>query len=98
MGEKGRFQRRDGSGRPRATADIEDILTVKSAVTASDSSLSTIRPDCEPIVFSDESRFQLCHDDDRGSVWRSPGQRADPAFTIARHIDPQRSVIVWNAI
>ncbi|GFV98173.1 uncharacterized protein TNCV_4449301 [Trichonephila clavipes] len=41
--ESGRFQRHDGSGRPRATADREDKLTVKSAVTAPDSFLSTIR-------------------------------------------------------
>ncbi|GFU57776.1 transposable element Tc1 transposase [Trichonephila clavipes] len=50
------------------------------------------------IVFSDESRFQLCPDDHRGRVWRNPGQRADPAFTIARHTGPQPGVIVWSAI
>ncbi|GFX43637.1 uncharacterized protein TNCV_510861 [Trichonephila clavipes] len=38
-----RFQRHDGSGQPRATADREDRLTLRSAVTAPDSSLSTIR-------------------------------------------------------
>ncbi|GFV89451.1 HTH_Tnp_Tc3_2 domain-containing protein [Trichonephila clavipes] len=41
--DDGRFQRHDGSGRPRATADREDRLTVISAVTAPDSSLSSIR-------------------------------------------------------
>ncbi|GFV86664.1 HTH_Tnp_Tc3_2 domain-containing protein [Trichonephila clavipes] len=41
--ENGRFQRRDGNGRPRATADREDRLTVRSAITVSDSSLLTIR-------------------------------------------------------
>ncbi|GFS78648.1 HTH_Tnp_Tc3_2 domain-containing protein [Trichonephila clavipes] len=41
--ENGSFQRYDGSGLPRATADVEDRLTVGSALTASDSSLSTIR-------------------------------------------------------
>ncbi|GFS79155.1 HTH_Tnp_Tc3_2 domain-containing protein [Trichonephila clavipes] len=41
--ENGRFQRQDGSGRPRATAYREDRLTIRSAVTASDSSLSAIR-------------------------------------------------------
>ncbi|GFV57307.1 HTH_Tnp_Tc3_2 domain-containing protein [Trichonephila clavipes] len=41
--EYDRFQRYDGSGRPRVTADVEDRFTVRSAVTASDSSLSTIR-------------------------------------------------------
>ncbi|GFU18250.1 HTH_Tnp_Tc3_2 domain-containing protein [Trichonephila clavipes] len=41
--EDGRFQCHDGSGRSRATADWEDRLIVRSAVTASDPSLSTIR-------------------------------------------------------
>ncbi|GFX58534.1 HTH_Tnp_Tc3_2 domain-containing protein [Trichonephila clavipes] len=41
--KNGRFRRHDGSDRPRVTADREDRLTVRSAVTASDSSLSTIR-------------------------------------------------------
>ncbi|GFX02595.1 HTH_Tnp_Tc3_2 domain-containing protein [Trichonephila clavipes] len=41
--KNGRFQRHDGSGRPRTTADKEDRLTVKSVVTVLDSSLSTIR-------------------------------------------------------
>ncbi|GFV14507.1 HTH_Tnp_Tc3_2 domain-containing protein [Trichonephila clavipes] len=39
----GRFQRHDGSGRSRDTADREDRLIVRSAVTASHFSLSTIR-------------------------------------------------------
>ncbi|GFW39094.1 uncharacterized protein TNCV_1830861 [Trichonephila clavipes] len=42
--DNGRFQRHDGSGQPRATADREDRLIVRSAVTAPDSSLLTIRP------------------------------------------------------
>ncbi|GFV58424.1 uncharacterized protein TNCV_4035991 [Trichonephila clavipes] len=41
------------------------------------------------IVFSDKSRFQLCPDDHRRPVWERPGQRADPAFTIACHKGPQ---------
>ncbi|GFU46690.1 HTH_Tnp_Tc3_2 domain-containing protein [Trichonephila clavipes] len=41
--ENGRFQRHDGSGQPRATADREDRLTVRSVVTTSYSSLLTIR-------------------------------------------------------
>ncbi|GFT31658.1 transposable element Tc1 transposase [Trichonephila clavipes] len=49
-------------------------------------------------VFSDESHFQLCPDDPRRCVWRRPGQRADPAFTIARHTDPQPGLMVWGAI
>ncbi|GFW97647.1 transposable element Tc1 transposase [Trichonephila clavipes] len=50
------------------------------------------------IVFSDESRFQLCPDDPRRCVWRRPGKRADPAFTTAGHTDPQTGVMVWGAI
>ncbi|GFU40323.1 transposable element Tc1 transposase [Trichonephila clavipes] len=46
------------------------------------------------IVFSKASRSQLCPDDHRRHVWRRPGQRADPAFTIAFHIDPQQGFIV----
>ncbi|GFX34974.1 transposable element Tc1 transposase [Trichonephila clavipes] len=49
-------------------------------------------------VLSDKSRFQLCPDDHRGRVWRSLGQRADPAFTIARHTYPQPELIAWGAI
>ncbi|GFV54994.1 HTH_Tnp_Tc3_2 domain-containing protein [Trichonephila clavipes] len=41
--DNGKFQRPDRSGRPRATADHKDRLTVRSAVTALDSSLSTNR-------------------------------------------------------
>ncbi|GFV36534.1 HTH_Tnp_Tc3_2 domain-containing protein [Trichonephila clavipes] len=41
--ENGRFQRHDGSGHPRVTADREVRLIVRSDVTAPDSSLSTIR-------------------------------------------------------
>ncbi|GFW75901.1 HTH_Tnp_Tc3_2 domain-containing protein [Trichonephila clavipes] len=41
--ENGRFQGYDGSGRPKTTEDQEDRLIVRSAVTASNSSLSTIR-------------------------------------------------------
>ncbi|GFU63330.1 hypothetical protein TNCV_247001 [Trichonephila clavipes] len=44
-------------------------------------------------LFNDESRFQLRPDDHRGCVWRSPGQRADPAFTIARRTGPHPGVI-----
>ncbi|GFV13594.1 HTH_Tnp_Tc3_2 domain-containing protein [Trichonephila clavipes] len=47
-----RFQRHDDSGRPKATADGEDRLIVRSAVTASDSSLSTIRRTTRTRVFA----------------------------------------------
>ncbi|GFX73040.1 HTH_Tnp_Tc3_2 domain-containing protein [Trichonephila clavipes] len=39
----GRFQRHDGSGRSRATANWKDRLIVRSTVTTPDSSLLTIR-------------------------------------------------------
>ncbi|GFY25013.1 HTH_Tnp_Tc3_2 domain-containing protein [Trichonephila clavipes] len=47
-----RFQRHDGSGLPKATADQEDRLIVISAVTALDSSLSTIRHVTRTPVFT----------------------------------------------
>ncbi|GFS48851.1 transposable element Tc1 transposase [Trichonephila clavipes] len=50
--------------------------------------------DCGRIVFSDESRIQLCPDDNRRRVWKRPGQRADLAFRITRPTDPQLGVIV----
>ncbi|GFX21541.1 HTH_Tnp_Tc3_2 domain-containing protein [Trichonephila clavipes] len=46
------------------------------------------------IVLSDESCFQLCPDNHRRRVWRHPGQRADPAFPIARPTGPQPGVMV----
>ncbi|GFW24382.1 transposable element Tc1 transposase [Trichonephila clavipes] len=49
-------------------------------------------------VFSDESCFQLYLDDHRRRLWRRPGQRADPAFTIERHTGPQQGVMVWGVI
>ncbi|GFX26279.1 transposable element Tc1 transposase [Trichonephila clavipes] len=39
------------------------------------------------------THFQLCPDDNRRT-----GQRANPAFTIARHVGPQSSVMVWGVI
>ncbi|UYV61580.1 hypothetical protein LAZ67_1005361 [Cordylochernes scorpioides] len=50
------------------------------------------------IVFSDESRFLLCPDDRRKSVWRRPGQRVDPGLTVEHHTGPQQGVMVWDAI
>ncbi|GFX20401.1 HTH_Tnp_Tc3_2 domain-containing protein [Trichonephila clavipes] len=41
--ESGRFQRHDVNGRPRAAADRENRLTVRSDVTVPDLSLSSIR-------------------------------------------------------
>ncbi|GFY05912.1 transposable element Tcb2 transposase [Trichonephila clavipes] len=37
------------------------------------------------VVFSDESRFNLSSDDNRISVWRSRGERLNPAFALQRH-------------
>ncbi|GFW69081.1 transposable element Tc1 transposase [Trichonephila clavipes] len=58
-----RLQRQNGSGRPRAIADREERLIVRSAVTDPDSSLSTIRrwnyADWGRMVFSDKSRFRV---------------------------------------
>ncbi|GFW93476.1 transposable element Tc1 transposase [Trichonephila clavipes] len=53
--------------------------------------------DWERIVFSDESRILLCPDDHRRRVWRRPEKRADPAFAISRHTDPQPGVMYDNA-
>ncbi|GFT46570.1 transposable element Tc1 transposase [Trichonephila clavipes] len=53
---------------------------------------------CSSYGSNDESRFQLCLDDNRRRVWRRPGQRADPAFTIARHTGTQPGVMIWVAI
>ncbi|GFV40228.1 transposable element Tc1 transposase [Trichonephila clavipes] len=50
------------------------------------------------IVFSNESRFQLCPEDHRSHVWRRLGQCANPDFTIAHHTGPQPRVMVWGAI
>ncbi|GFT78142.1 uncharacterized protein TNCV_837511 [Trichonephila clavipes] len=50
--------------------------------------------DCRRIAFSDEFRFQLYPDDHGRRVWRHPGQRADSAFTIARHTCPQPGVML----
>ncbi|GFX22481.1 HTH_Tnp_Tc3_2 domain-containing protein [Trichonephila clavipes] len=46
------------------------------------------------IVFSDESRFQLCPDDLRRCAWRHQVQRDDPAFTTAHHTGSQPGVTV----
>ena len=50
------------------------------------------------IVFSDESRFVMYPDDQRRRVWRHPGQRTVPAFTVARPTGPQHGIMVWGAI
>ncbi|GFU10168.1 transposable element Tc1 transposase [Trichonephila clavipes] len=49
-------------------------------------------------MFSDESLFHLCPDDHGKCIWRQPGKRADPAFTIAHYTGTQQEVMVWGAI
>ncbi|GFV68154.1 transposable element Tc1 transposase [Trichonephila clavipes] len=44
--------------------------------------------------YADWGCFHLHPENHRRLVWRRPGQRADPAFTIARHT----RVMVWGAI
>ncbi|GFU74497.1 DUF4817 domain-containing protein [Trichonephila clavipes] len=46
----------------------------------------------------DEYHFHLCPDDHRRRVLIRSGQRADPAFPIARHTGPQQGVMVLGAI
>ncbi|GFX34909.1 transposable element Tc1 transposase [Trichonephila clavipes] len=48
------------------------------------------------IIGFDESRFQLCPDDHRNSVWRRPGHFADFAFVIVRHTCPQPGAMQNN--
>ena len=49
-------------------------------------------------MFSDESRLQLCPDDNHRRILRRPRQRVEPALTIAHHIGLQQNVMVWDAI
>ncbi|GFU75959.1 transposable element Tc1 transposase [Trichonephila clavipes] len=46
----------------------------------------------------DKSHFQLCPDNHQRRFWRCQVQRADPAFTTARHTSFQSEVMVWGAI
>ncbi|GFV60285.1 transposable element Tc1 transposase [Trichonephila clavipes] len=102
MVDNGRFQRLDGSGRPRATADQEARLIVRSAITVLDSLLYTLRrwnqDDRGRTEFSNESRFHLCPDDHRRRVRRRPGQSTNSAFIISRHKGPPQGVRVWGVI
>ncbi|GFV19034.1 HTH_Tnp_Tc3_2 domain-containing protein [Trichonephila clavipes] len=50
--DSGRFQRQDDSGQPRATADKEDELIVRSGVISLDSSVATIRQVTRTRVFT----------------------------------------------
>ncbi|GFX08750.1 transposable element Tc1 transposase [Trichonephila clavipes] len=105
--DNGRFQRHDGSGRSRATADRKDRLSDQLSQLLihhnqpSDWCLVLScwnHADYGRIVLSDEFRFQLCPDDYRRRVWRWPSQKADPAFNIACYTGPQLEVMIWGAI
>ncbi|GFX91393.1 transposable element Tcb1 transposase [Trichonephila clavipes] len=47
---------------------------------------------------SDESRFNLCSDDNRVRVWRPRGERLNPALALQRHTAPTAGVTVWDVI
>ncbi|GFT94618.1 uncharacterized protein TNCV_1990521 [Trichonephila clavipes] len=91
--DNGRFQRHDGSGRPRVAADQEDRLIVRSAITVLDSSISNLRCTTRTRVPTMTIHKRLI-----GRVWRRPRQRADPAFTIARHTGTQQRVKYFGLI
>ncbi|GFT97039.1 transposable element Tcb2 transposase [Trichonephila clavipes] len=50
------------------------------------------------VVFSDESRFNLCSDDNRVRVWRPRGERLNATFVLQQHTAPTTGVMVWDAI
>ncbi|GFW29923.1 uncharacterized protein TNCV_4999631 [Trichonephila clavipes] len=45
-----------------------------------------------------ESRLHFSSDDNRVRVWRSRGERLNPAFALQRHTTPTAGVMVWGAI
>ncbi|GFY13169.1 transposable element Tcb2 transposase [Trichonephila clavipes] len=46
------------------------------------------------VVLSNESRFNLCSDDNRVHVWKSRGERPNPAFALQRHTAPTAGVMI----
>ncbi|GFX30911.1 transposable element Tcb2 transposase [Trichonephila clavipes] len=50
------------------------------------------------VVFRDEFRFNLSSDDNLIRVWRTSGERLNPAFALQRHTAPTAGVTVWGAI
>ncbi|GFW53182.1 mariner Mos1 transposase [Trichonephila clavipes] len=61
--------------------------------------LRTRKMDCsgmEPVVFSDESRFNLSSDDNRVRVWRPGGERLNPAFDLNDTPLPQLKRGAWK--
>ncbi|GFU38725.1 transcription factor RFX4 [Trichonephila clavipes] len=51
-----------------------------------------------PVVFSDESTFNLSSDDNRVRVWRPRGERLNLASALQRHTTLTADVMVWGAI
>ncbi|GFX97095.1 transposable element Tcb2 transposase [Trichonephila clavipes] len=54
--------------------------------------------DWQKVVFSDESQFVLGTEDNRGRVWRCPGERYNSPHTVLRHTARTAGVMVWGAI
>ncbi|GFS87624.1 transposable element Tcb2 transposase [Trichonephila clavipes] len=54
--------------------------------------------DWQKVVFSDESRFVLGTDNNRVWVWRRPGERYNPPYTVLRHTARTAGVMVWGVI
>ncbi|GFX41404.1 transposable element Tcb2 transposase [Trichonephila clavipes] len=50
------------------------------------------------VVFSDESRFNLSSDNNRGRVRRPRGERLNPAFALQQHTTLTAGVMVWGVI
>ncbi|GFX82705.1 transposable element Tcb1 transposase [Trichonephila clavipes] len=50
------------------------------------------------VIFSDESRFCLQHQDGHSRVWRHRGEHTLAACIRHRHSGPSPSVIMWDAI
>ncbi|GFT17774.1 transposable element Tcb2 transposase [Trichonephila clavipes] len=49
-------------------------------------------------LYRRESRFNLSSDDKPVRVWRSRGERLNPAFALQRNSAPTAGVMVWGAI
>ncbi|GFV71704.1 transposable element Tc1 transposase [Trichonephila clavipes] len=56
------------------------------------------RADWQQVVFSDKSRFNLCHHDGRIRVRLYAGERRIPECIIERHSGRTPGVMVWGAI
>ncbi|GFX65031.1 transposable element Tcb1 transposase [Trichonephila clavipes] len=81
-----------GSGRPRQTSRQEErhiVRNVRLQPTASSAVIQTQRR---------ESRFNLSSDDNLVRMWRSCGERFDPAFALHRHKAPTAGAMAWGAI